>query len=93
MSTPTSAGAESDPSPTTDDRPRLNSILIPAASEALERARARHGLSRADAVNHALQLYGFIVDQLAAGGTLLIRDAQGSVNRVDVRFGPDGEAL
>jgi len=58
--------------------------LIPKAWTAAAEAAKRLGLSRTDVINRALQAYGFLEEQIAAGAVVLIRAADGTVS--EIRF-------
>lgn len=61
---------------------KITVALIRPAAEALDTAAALEGLSMADTVNRALQLWGLVTQQQAAGGVLLIRGRDGRLHRV-----------
>lgn len=63
----------------------INLALIPQAAADLDRTRKRSGLSEVDIINRAITLYDFVDDELVSGAQLLIRRADGSTFRVDLR--------
>jgi hypothetical protein len=67
---------------TAQDCTRITVALVPKAAAGLARLRERTGLSKTGLVNRALQAYGFVEEQMAAGRQLLIRAPDGTVREV-----------
>jgi hypothetical protein len=63
----------------------INIALISKAAMDLARTHERAGLSEVDIVNRAITLYDFVDDELASGAQLLLRRANGSTYRVELR--------
>jgi hypothetical protein len=63
----------------------INIALISKAAMDLARTHERGGLSEVDIVNRAITLYDFVDDELASGAQLLLRRANGSTYRVELR--------
>lgn len=63
---------------------RINAFLIPQARAALDVVMKEKGLNKTDAVNQAIQLYGFHVATTKAGGELIYRYPDGTSERVVV---------
>jgi hypothetical protein len=63
----------------------INIALIPQAAADLARTHKRAGLSEVDIINRAITLYDFVDDELVSGAELLIRRADGSTFRVELR--------
>ena len=63
----------------------INIALISKAAMDLARTNERAGLSEVDIVNRAITLYDFVDDELASGAQLLLRRANGSTYRVELR--------
>ncbi len=61
---------------------RVTVALLPKVSAELALLQERTGLSKTDLVNRAITLYEFTEAQLAAGREVLIRDTDGTVQRV-----------
>jgi hypothetical protein len=57
---------------------RLTVNLTGRASRALDQATEITGDTKTDAVNRALQVYAYLEEVLARGGSLYVREAQGS---------------
>jgi hypothetical protein len=55
---------------------RITIALIAKAAEDLRELQGRTGLSKTDAVNRAISVYGFIDQQLARGNELILRHAE-----------------
>ena len=69
--------------PTPDTQPdRLTIALIPKVADDLAALRKRSGLSKTDLVNRAITLYEFTDAQIAAGGEVLVRAGDGTVQAV-----------
>ncbi|TQF01992.1 M20 family metallopeptidase [Kitasatospora acidiphila] len=71
----------------TDDRPtseRFSLTLIPVAQQALAKIMKATGLTRADSINRAVQVYGFIAEEMHGGKELLLRDSAGNLERVHI---------
>jgi hypothetical protein len=62
--------------------------LIPQAAEALETTAALTGMSRADVINRALQLYAFAEFERAAGAEILLR-RDGETSRLEITVAPE----
>jgi hypothetical protein len=58
---------------------RLTVNLTDKSMAALNDIMSVDGLSKTDAINRALQVYGFLGSELISGKQLLLRDADGSV--------------
>jgi len=65
--------------------------LIPQAAEALETTAALTGISRADVIGRALQLYAFIEFERATGTEILLR-RDGETSRLKITIAPETEA-
>ncbi|MCQ4043054.1 hypothetical protein ACFOSC_13505 [Streptantibioticus rubrisoli] len=75
MGDPTASGAASE---------RFSITLIGAAVRALAALTAATGLSKTDAINRSVQVYGFLAQQMADGKELLLRDKDGTTERVHI---------
>jgi hypothetical protein len=60
---------------------RVTVNLSPASSAALDRAVEITGDSKTDTINRALQIYAMLTDAVDDGGQVLIRYADGDVER------------
>lgn len=68
-------------------RPKLTRTtinLLPAAVEALVRLAMRYGLSKTQAINHAVVVYAKLSCELEDGSVLLIRRPNGDVDKLIV---------
>ncbi len=65
--------------------------LIPQAAEALEAAAGLLGISRADVIGRALQLYAFVEFERATGTEVLLR-RDGETSRLKITIAPGAEA-
>ncbi|MGF1427846.1 hypothetical protein [Kitasatospora sp. LaBMicrA B282] len=76
---------ESEPKATrSGDSERFSITLIPAALQALAKLMGVTGLSRADAINRSVQVYGFLAEQMDSGKEVLLRDKDGTMERVHI---------
>ena len=50
----------------------------------MDRLRKRTGFKKVDIVNRALVIYDFIDEQIRRGGELMIKDADGQIQRVHI---------
>lgn len=60
---------------------RVTVNLAPAASGALEHAAALTGDSKTDTINRALQIYAMLADAVDRGAAVLVRYADGELER------------
>lgn len=60
---------------------RVTVNLSPASSAALDRAVEITGDSKTDTINRALQIYAMLTDEVDEGGQVLIRYANGDMER------------
>lgn len=63
---------------------RFTVTLISAAVHALAILVNLTGLSKTDAVNRAIQVYGFLASEMADGKEVLLRDKTGNLERVHI---------
>lgn len=63
---------------------RVNVALIEQAAQAIAKLQARTGLKKVDIVNRALSIYEYIDAEIKAGNELVIRDPQGSEQRLKI---------
>ena len=67
-----------------EELPRINAPLVPAASEALRALQERTRLSKTDLVNRALQLYEFLDAEKRKGMGLLLEGPGGITQMVKI---------
>ncbi|MEU3574099.1 hypothetical protein AB0E96_37680 [Kitasatospora sp. NPDC036755] len=63
---------------------RLSVTLISSAVQAIARLMNIYGLSKTDAINRSVQVYAFLAEEMASGKEVLLRDAEGNVERVRI---------
>ncbi|WP_370130547.1 hypothetical protein [Streptacidiphilus sp. EB103A] len=63
---------------------RYSVTLVPPAALAIAELMTATGLSKADVINRAVQVYGFLEAQRAEGREILLRDSDGAVERVHI---------
>jgi hypothetical protein len=63
---------------------RLTVALIGDAVEAVSRLRRRTGLKKVDIINRAVVVYEFIDAEVRQGKVVILRDADGSEERVRI---------
>jgi spore cortex formation protein SpoVR/YcgB (stage V sporulation) len=63
---------------------RVNVALIEQAAQAIAKLQARTGLKKVDIVNRALSIYEYIDAEIKAGNELVIKDPQGSEQRLKI---------
>lgn len=63
---------------------RFSITLIGAAVRALADLTLATGLSKTDAINRSVQVYGFLAQQMTEGKELLLRDKDGVLERVHI---------
>jgi len=63
---------------------RVNVVLIEQAARAIAKLQERTGLKKVDIVNRALSIYEYIDAEMQAGNELVIRDPQGSEQRLKI---------
>lgn len=73
------------PTPVVKAERVINIALISKAAADLARTHERARLSEVDIINRAITLYDFVDEELVSGATLLIRRADGSTFRVELR--------
>jgi hypothetical protein len=66
------------------DPSRITVNLTDRSVTALDTLASVEELSKTDVVNRALQIYDFIVKQRVKGKDLLLRDAQGQIELVQI---------
>ncbi len=74
---PTEPAGQPDPG-----KARLSINLHPPSVEALAVLCEKTGLTQTDIVNRAIQIYGFIHEQQRYGTAVILRDREGSHERV-----------
>ncbi|MFH8384306.1 hypothetical protein ACH4E7_25730 [Kitasatospora sp. NPDC018058] len=70
-----------------EERPaseRFSLTLTTLGQQALAKIMAADNLTRPDAVNRAVQVYGFLAEELKDGKALLLRDKDGNIERVHI---------
>ncbi|MFF4694852.1 hypothetical protein [Streptomyces chattanoogensis] len=63
---------------------RFTVTLIPVAARAVTALMRITGLSKTDTINRAVQVYAFLAQQMAEGKEVLLRDEDGSTERVHI---------
>ncbi|WP_329230918.1 hypothetical protein OG488_19385 [Streptomyces sp. NBC_01460] len=63
---------------------RFTVTLIAAAVQAVATLMRTTGLSKTDAINRSVQVYGFLAEQMEDGKEVLLRDEQGNLERVHI---------
>ncbi|MEU7075224.1 hypothetical protein AB0B30_35555 [Streptomyces narbonensis] len=63
---------------------RYSVTLCPPAVTAIAELTAATGVSKADVINRAVLLLGFVEGERAKGSDLMIRDSAGSLERVHI---------
>ncbi|MFD7324729.1 hypothetical protein ACFV9D_27165 [Streptomyces sp. NPDC059875] len=70
--------------PSHPDSERLSVTLCPPAVTAVSELVAESGVSKADVINRAILLLGFVERERAKGHDLMIRDTEGSLERIHI---------
>jgi hypothetical protein len=63
---------------------RMTIGLIPAAADALDRIKDRHGYKSVDAVNRALVVYELVDEALAAGKEMRFVSPDGTIELIKI---------
>ncbi|GHA62243.1 hypothetical protein GCM10010372_72520 [Streptomyces tauricus] len=63
---------------------RYSVTLVPPAVQAVAELTEATGLSKADVINRAVQIYAYLEAQRAQGREILLRDPQGVLERVHI---------
>lgn len=63
---------------------RYSVTLVPPAVQAVAELIEATGLSKADVINRAVQIYAFLEAQRSQGREVLLRDPQGDLERVHI---------
>ena len=70
--------------PSHPDSERLSVTLCPPAVTAVSELAAASGVSKADVINRAILLLGYVERERAKGHDLMIRDAEGTLERIHI---------
>ncbi|WP_411103089.1 hypothetical protein [Streptomyces sp. cmx-4-9] len=70
--------------PSHPDSERYSVTLCPPAVTAIAELVAASGVSKADVINRAVLLLGFVEQERAKGHDLMIRDTEGSLERIHI---------
>ncbi|MER7959489.1 hypothetical protein [Streptomyces sp. NPDC096030] len=70
--------------PSHPDSERLSVTLCPPAVTAVAELAAAGGVSKADVINRAILLLGFVESERAKGHDLMIRDTAGALERIHI---------
>jgi hypothetical protein len=63
---------------------RYSVTLVPPAVEAIAELTERTGLSKADVINRAVQIYAYIDTQTRGGADLLLRQPDGTPEKLHI---------
>lgn len=70
--------------PSHPDSERYSVTLCPPAVTAIAELTAASGVSKADVINRAVLLLGYVERERAKGSDLVIRDSDGSLERIHI---------
>ncbi|WP_241518617.1 hypothetical protein [Streptomyces sp. CB03238] len=63
---------------------RYSVTFVPAAVQAIQALTELSGVSKSDAINRAVQVYAFLAREMADGRQVLLRNEDGSLERVHI---------
>ncbi|MFH9953305.1 hypothetical protein ACH4OX_03680 [Streptomyces roseolus] len=63
---------------------RYSVTFVPPAVEAIQALTELSGLSKTDVINRAVQVYAFLASEMAEGRQVLLRNEDGSLERVHI---------
>ncbi|AOP46064.1 hypothetical protein SL103_07250 [Streptomyces lydicus] len=63
---------------------RYSVTFVPAAVQAVHDLTEVSGLSKSDVINRAVQVYAFLAREMAGGRQLMLRNEDGSLERVHI---------
>ncbi|MEU6322683.1 hypothetical protein [Streptomyces sp. NPDC047009] len=63
---------------------RYSVTFVPAAVQAVQELTEISGLSKSDVINRSVQIYAFLAQEMAHGRQLMLRNEDGSLERVHI---------
>jgi len=63
---------------------RYSVTFVPAAVQAVQTLTELSGLSKADVINRSVQIYAFLAQEMANGRQLVLRDEDGTLERIHI---------